>query len=260
MAPAIKSIKRLHKHLKIEPSGGKFGCEYYLGKEGCRRSLRNKWGRNVDVVCGDWPYIGLEYGKARVSGKPMSVVVVGMDGGGRKKMNLRFPRRQKEWYEAIKGHNGKWDNAHVAGTNLAVRELVDDKDPELFLRQFCYINSVKCTPKAEGMSSMATAVTKANCTNHLRRELNELKPNLIVIEGRYPERIIIHIYGLLRPAHQYKGGYRSRLYIESDKPIVLALPHPSARGIRSCILAGQLPPCYLKAINKVRSLWANKPT
>ena len=260
MNPAIESIKRLHKHLKIEPFDGKFDCEYYLGKEGCKRSLQDKWGRHVGVLCGDWPYIGVEYGRATVSGKTVSIVVVGMDGGGQKEMDRRFSERQQDWYGGFKGRNGTWHNAHVAGTNLAVRELVDDKDPESYLHRFCYINSVKCTPKVEGMSSKATSATKANCANHLQSELTELKPNLLLVEGRYPERMIMQVYGLAKPAHQYKGGYRSRLYIEPDKPVVLALPHPSARGIGWGILAGQLPPCYLKAIRKARRLIGDEPT
>jgi len=260
MTPAIRNITRLHERLKIEPFRSKFNCEYFGGKDGCKRSLQSKWGKNVRVLCGDWPYIGAEYRKARVSGKITSIVVVGMDGGGKKRMGLHFSERQEEWYDAFKGKKGEWHNAHTAGTNLAVRELVDDKSPESYLDQFCYINSVKCTPSTDDMLSKTTAVTRANCRNHLQKELNALKPDLIVVEGRYPERMIMHIYGLSRPAYQYKGVYRSRLYTETGKPIVLALPHPSARGIGSGILAGQLPTCYLKAINKVRLLWANRPT
>ena len=259
MTPAMKATRALHRRLHIEPFADRFACRYLAGRTGCRGSLREKWGRNVKVLCGDWPYIGAEYGEATVSGRSARIVVVGMDGGGQKQMDLRFSRRQQDWYDGFKGRDGTWHNAHVAGTNLAIRELVDDEDPESYLHQFCYINSVKCTPEVEGMSSKVTPVTRANCTNHLQSELNELKPDLIVIEGRYPETMITHIYRLsVRAYEDDEDEFPVRLYSESDKPLVLALPHPSARPIRHSILAGQLPSCYEKGIGQAKRCLAKR--
>lgn len=67
--PYRKSIKRLYSSLGIIPTAKKdFKCCYY---EQCSKPRRT----------GDWSYVGVDYGSAKISGKKAKLLFVAMDRG-----------------------------------------------------------------------------------------------------------------------------------------------------------------------------------
>lgn len=248
---AATAIKRLYKDLKIEPLPGKFHCDYY---EECRESLEKRLRR--DIITGNWPYIGVDYGKAKISGKVCRILVIAMDQGGAGEARGKdFETRQKEWYGAF--FNSV--NAHTGGTHLIVKYLVDNKDPEFFIGAFAHTNAVKCSPKKEKqqMKSESTATMRKCCRNHLERELEILKPDLIIAEGKGPVAMVEHILGLSETDYKsYKDNaniYFCKVY--RGQPVVLAVPHPARKkGLKWRY--GELPSYYLKTIDNVRKIFS----
>lgn len=251
---AATAVERLYKDLKIEPLLGKFDCDHY---EECRRSLKKQLGK--DIIAGNWPYIGVDYGKAEIAGVRCRILLIAMDQGGiGEAEGLTFAERQGEWFEAFRSRV----NAHTGGTSLIIRQLADDKsrhNPEPVLRAFAHTNSVKCSPKKERerMKSESTAIMRKCCRNHLERELEILKPDLIITEGKGPVGMLEDILGLsetnCRSYEGREGIYSCKVY--SGRPVVLAVPHPARRkGLKW--REGELPSYYLKAIDRVRKIFS----
>lgn len=242
-------IERLYKDLKIEPFSGKFDCKYYPE---CRKSLNRKLRR--DIATGNWPFIGVDYGKAEIEGIRCRILVIGMDQGGVGEAHgTDFETRQEEWYWAF--HN-RDVNAHTGGTHLIIKCLVDHKDQQCFLRQFAHTNSVKCSPKkkeGERMKSETTPVMKKCCRNHLEQELEIFKPDLIITEGRVPTDMVKDILNLSEADYQSPDKTTGKVCeVYEGQPIVLAGPHP-ARTLK-WRYGTSLPPYYAKAIDRVRAI------
>jgi len=243
----ITRIKRLYKNLKIEPLPGNFNCDYYVE---CNRSLPKKLRK--DIVAGNWPYIGVNYGKAKIAGKDCRILVVAMDqGGGGEAYGEDFETRQNEWYGAFFNRV----NAHTGGTHLIVKHLVDNKNPEDFVAEFAHTNSVKCSPKKEmeQMKSESTAMMRKCCRNHLERELEIFKPDLIITEGRGPSDMLKDVLNLSVADYQSRDNTTGKVCeVYEGQPIVLAGPHP-ARTLK-WKYGKSLPSWYRKAIDRVRKV------
>ena len=251
--PAAAAIKRLYKDLKIEPLLGKFDCDYY---DECRKSLKKPLRK--DIITGNWPYIGVDYGKAVIAGVRCRILVIAMDQGGfGEAEGLTFAERQSDWFEAFRSRV----NAHTGGTSLIIQRLADNNssdNTEPVLSAFAHTNSVKCAPKkeTEWMKSESTAIMRKCCRNHLERELEILKPDLIITEGNGPITMLEDILELSEAdCRSYKDNesiYSCEVY--SGQPVVLAAPHPARKkGLKW--REGELPPYYLKAIGRVRDIF-----
>jgi hypothetical protein len=234
-------IIKLHSELGIKPTKGAYRCCNF---NACRRSLRVR--KRQNVITGSWPYVGVGYGKALISGKEMRIVVVGMDAGGIDDASLNFYRRQNQWRCAFEYSIKFPGSPHPVGTTLLLRELVDDKRENRFARQFVFINAVKCTRKNGVMTSVVKESMCKACESILSREINILEPDIIITQGSYPREMVKRI---LNPGRRIfeKDGF---LIYTIGNTIVLATPHPTRhipwkRGI--------LPKNYCKAVEKVRN-------
>ena len=243
------SIKRLYRELRIEPIAEKFDCHYC---QECRKSLNERFRRGITT--GNWPYVGLDYGKAEVAGIRCRILVIGMDQGGVGEAHgAAFETRQEDWYWAF--HN-RDVSAHTGGTHLIIKCLVDDKDPECFLRQFAHTNSVKCSPekrRGDRMKSESTPIMQKRCGNHLERELGIFKPDLIITEGRGPTDMVKDILNLSVADYESPDNTTGKVCeVYEGQPIVLAGPHP-ARTLK-WRYGTSLPRYYARATNRVREV------
>lgn len=243
--PYRTSIKRLFSSLGIIPTRKKdFKCRYY---KQCSKPKRT----------GDWGYVGVDYGSAKISGKKAKILFVAMDRGGHAKGYSKkqlFEDAQGGWHGATE----KPGNAHMGGVHLIVKELVKEntKDPSIFANQLALTNSVKCGKYTKKMRSTSTEVMTVNCSNHLLKEINCLKPDLIITQGNFPKWRVRDRLGLSEtsPTYQFKSreGRVAEIY-RLEHRLVLTTPHPARlKGMKW--KEGKLPPFLYKAIQKVKEI------
>ncbi|MER3446069.1 MAG: hypothetical protein C4291_04180 [Candidatus Dadabacteria bacterium] len=200
--------------------------------------------RAVPDRTGDWPYIGVDYGEACISGKKIKIMFVAMDRGEGEEYSeeQRFEDYQRVWRENVINPS----NPHMCGAHLIMKELVreDTKDPSKFANQFALTNSVKCGH----MWSSSTPQMRSNCSNHLLEEIRCLEPNLIITQGSDPAWWVTYRLGLNSPSiHSFPGGKLKAIEIfESEERLVLTTPYPAARQV-ICSL-----PSLFEAIQKVK--------
>ncbi len=233
-------VKKLYSELGIKPTKGSFRCNNFAN---CCRSLRIR--KRQKVITGSWPYIGIDYGKAKVAGKKLRIIVIGMDAGGIDDVSRNFLHRQNEWRCAFENSIESPVSQHPTGTALMLKELVDDKRPNRFARQFVFINAVKCTPNNGEMTSGVKGSMCTACESILFREVHLLKPDIVITQGSYPREMIKKILKSNRKIFE-KDGF---LIYTSGNSIVLVAPHPTRHIPWK---QGLLPKQYGKAVDKVR--------
>lgn len=242
----VALIRQEYERRGIEPLPHEFRCDH---RKACEKSLKPQFRKSI--IKGNWPYIGCDYGKAEIGGIRCRILVIGMDQGGvGEARGAAFEERQEHWYWAF--HN-RDVSAHTGGTHLIIKCLVDNKDPECFLRQFAHTNSVKCSPeKQEGerMKSESTPVMQKRCRYHLKRDLEIFEPDLVITEGRGPTDMVKVILNLSKPDYPSRDKRTGRVCeVYRGRPVLLAGPHP-ARTLR-WRYGTSLPPYYARAINAV---------
>jgi len=199
------------------------------------------------MITGSWPYVGVHYGKALIQGKRVNILVVGMDAGGINDASTSFYKRQNEWRCAFETAIENPVSPHPTGTSLLIRELVDQKQPARFARQFAFTNAVKCAPIGN-MTSRANRIMQAKCQHHLSKEIKALQPDLIITQGKYPEEMIQAIM------NSYQIVSRSNRYtiFRHSEILVLSVPHPArCRGLKWT--KAVVPRYYRTAAAKVRA-------
>jgi hypothetical protein len=130
-----------------------FRCE---NKASCQAAAK------LTLITGTWAYIGTGYGQAHVGGRPVKILFVAMDTGGRGE-----PETFITTQSGFRCGAEKPTNAHMGSVHLLLHELVDDKDPVLFSRQFALTNAVKCRRKTGKMETACPGRMKRNCASHL---------------------------------------------------------------------------------------------
>jgi len=241
-----KRIENLHKALGIKPTKGKFRCNDF---DCCRKSLRIR--SREKMITGSWPYVGVHYGKALVQGKRINILIVGMDAGGINDASTNFYKRQNEWRCAFENAIENPVSPHPTGTSLLVRELVDEKQPNRFARQFAFTNAVKCGPVGN-MTSRVNRTMQTKCQHHLCEEIRTLQPNLIITQGKYPKEMIQAIM------NSYQIVFRSNRYMifRNGEILVISIPHPTrSRSLKWT--KGIIPRYYKTAAEKIRTILVN---
>ncbi len=182
--------------------------------------------RNVPFNTGTWPYIGAEYGKARVGGRNIKVLFVAMERGGtfQPAKEPTFAHTQMMFHERAITRG----NAHMGGTSQIVEHLVGHKQAEKYSHQFALTNAVKCVKATGRQKSTSTGVMKKKCSEHLWEELQTLQPDLVITQGIHPRKRLLDLYSSLTLAWPFPDfGCQAEVFVEGAPFILLTTPHPA---------------------------------
>jgi len=197
------AIRQLHKIRGITPiaDGQSFGCKHLSD---CRSSADR---RGNEFYTGQWPYVGTEYGKALVGGVPTGVMFVAMDRGGYDESDLPSFADTQESYRRS-AHSPS--NPHMGSVSVILKFLLDSDDPEVRSHQYALANTIKCVEGTGSMTTKPSSVMRKNCSGHLRAEIDQLEPHIIVTQG-WPERTIKSLYPDLDSVQRRRraGSFRS---------------------------------------------------
>ncbi len=80
--PTRRSLKELYRARGIVPAAQGFACPHL------RVCRIRKDGSKVPLNTGNWAYVGHEYGRALIQGRPAKILFVAMDRGGRARAHL----------------------------------------------------------------------------------------------------------------------------------------------------------------------------
>ena len=186
-------VKDLQTNLGIGPSEGCFHCEYFEGCNGCKKSLSPEL-RNI-LVCGDWTYVGRQYGKALIGGKRAKVLFISMDRGGQGDPNNKVLEKFEETQRDFRKGAYKRGNAHMGGVDVELMYLLDkETSREDRCQQFALTNSVRCRPVTGEAASKVTNIMKQNCSSHTKAIIQELEPDIIIAQGDHPRESICRLF------------------------------------------------------------------
>lgn len=212
-AASKRRAKRLQTYLtknvwdpSTRRSWSNFTCEF---KDACKASAKESgaWFREAQGHS-----VGSCYELSTRSGVPLRVLMVPMEAGGGDhyfSVEVRTNEVRKSgrlpWYQDQPG--GEFRNAHMKGVTLALRlafnlryadrhdsplldheterlSFTDDTDAHLF-ECFAMANLLLCSavPKQGSQKSLANAVMRANCIQHLVATINILQPTLVISQG-----------------------------------------------------------------------------
>jgi signal recognition particle subunit SEC65 len=245
MTPERRNIKRLYMRLKIAPEEIGFECHH---KKDC---LSPRGGTRF-FQTGDWPYVGSEYGKAKVLGKKTRILFISMDRGGKHRTNPEFEKTQKDF----RVNCIERGNSHMGVVSLVMEELVDNKSSENYAMQFALINSVKCRLISKSDQSTSTQTMRKRCLNNIKQEIDELIPDLIIVQSLRPSEMIKTLFELNKPvyvghdaAHPTK---RILIYETKNRIIVTNFPHSRVKGLK--YKKDEMPLFVAKSIEKIKEL------
>jgi uracil-DNA glycosylase len=211
---------------------GDFRCK---NQESCHKKVGRK-----DLCWGSEAHVGSQYGT------PFRIVIVSLDRGTGSD-NIEDRSR------AIEGLQEGNLNPHMKGTLQTLRAILARPEPgtEVF-RHFAMTNAAKCSYRQDGMTSVPDALYR-NCSNYGKRELEALKPHLIVTQG---QRAIYALDGTGKQMEPSRAEELTKKYLGADanrqelrqlirdllvtyvgsatlnqgEAVWLRTPHPSARA------------------------------
>ena len=252
MTPMRRAVKDLQVELGIGASAGCFHCKEF--DTSCYPSIVRRMGE-VEVIKGDWTYVGQQYGQAIIAEKRAKILFVSME------RPLSTPQEFEETQYEFRTACLKRSNPHMGGTDVELKYLLDPTPCEQRCRQLALTNSVRCRPSSSNPNSQSTPTMKAKCQAHTKAIVEILTPDIIVTQGRDPSDSIIKLFDsevvfksdngghsqALRKAEVHRGG--GVLFLLTEHPAIR--PH---RGFRW--RSGGLPDYLHDAINKLRDLYA----
>jgi hypothetical protein len=218
-----KAIEALYSRRGIVPTPEKdFKC-------GCLQSCKAT--AELPLITGSWPYIGSAYGKARIGEREVRILFVAMDTGG-EEADMKFEDAQCGFRCLAE----KPRKPHMGSVHMLLRELVDDKDPCVFSRQFALTNAVKCRPDTKNMRAVRCGRMITNCAGHLEQEIETLQPMLIVTQGDHPFRTVKRLsrFAAEEALATFKGEPRgiAEVFCSKDRVILFRTPHSRVKGLR----------------------------
>ena len=196
-----KIYRLLRDDLKIGAEKGCFDCRFYNdgdGHKGCNQSVAGGLGSGR---LGDWPYVGRQYGEARVGGKLARVLFVAMDrpfkGEEGSDASLDFRNEQMWWRRGAYDRNSEGTNPHMGGVDAEMECLLDSGvSDEDRCQQFALVNAVFCGAPAKErknrktMDSNVSETMKRNCRRQLQEMLRTFKPDIVIAQGKgHPRRV-----------------------------------------------------------------------
>lgn len=177
----------MRNELRVGAEEG-FGCVFEFdsdGRRGCDRRGELIGGRK-----GDWAYVGHQYGKAQVGGRPARILFVSMD---RNRLVTSIDRDTNDddpvsWtFETVQNQYrnacGQGD-PHMNGVGRRMQFLLGADVPrEEYSQQFALVNAVLCGRRSTSTGSTATGTMKNNCRKHGVRIVQSLEPDIVVAQG-----------------------------------------------------------------------------
>ena len=252
MTPMRRAVRDRQVESGIGASAGCFHCKAF--DKSCYPSIVRKKGE-VEVIKGDWTYVGQQYGQAMIAGKCAKILFVSME------RPLLKPEEFEETQYQFRTACFKRSNPHMGGTDVELKYLLGPTPPKKRCQQFALTNSVRCRPSSPNAKSQSTSTMIAKCQAHTKAIIETLTPDIIVTQGRHPSDSIIKLFdpdtevvfksdnGLrsssLRKAAVHRGG--GVLFLLTAHPA----NHPSFRW-----KSGGLPDYLHDAIKEVRKLYA----
>ena len=246
MTPMRRAVRDRQVELGIGASAGCFHCEEF--DESCYPSIVEEIGE-VEVIKGDWTYVGHQYGQAMIAEKRAKILFVSME------RPLSEPEDFEETQYQFRTACLKRSNPHMGGTDVELKYLLDDSTPPKDrCQQFALTNSVRCRPSSNSSRSQSTSTMIAKCQAHTKAMVEVLTPDIIVTQGKYPSEGIVGMFDSevvfksdngLRRAEARRGG--GVLFLLTAHPA----NHPWFRW-----KLGSLPNYLRDAIKEVRDLYA----
>ena len=242
-------IKKLYREQGIEPSRFRknFRCP---NLKACSSSQQGRDSR-VRFCTGTWPYIGADYGNAQVAGCSIGVLFVAMERGGGGKFHPdseKFAVTQSKFRDNAE----KRYNPHMGGTAQLMEYLVGCKDEKLFSQQFALTNAVKCVEATGNQRSSSTRMMKSRCSEHLREEIECLKPHLVITQGVHPRETVLELFhSTLVKEFPGQAGAAKVMKAEvmlADHFVILTTPHAAHKPGWKW-KNGELPESLQKAVN-----------
>lgn len=224
--PERVAIKELYSRLRIIPQPVDFQCVHLCS---CSNSAK------LPLITGTWAYVGTQYGKALIKGRPTKILFVSMDRGGSPEDD-GWPEADKETFAQAQyafRHGAETPhNAHMRGVHLILSELLDEKEPSGFSRQYALTNAVKCAQKTGTMQTSVTPQMIANCASWLFEEIAMLRPDLIISQGRHPADTLKHsaYFRSKESVAVFRGdpkGHAEVFRVEDPRCVLLITPHPA---------------------------------
>lgn len=133
----------------------------------------------------------------------------------------------------------------MGGVSIIMERLIDQKEPDEYSMMFALTNALKCAVKTNSMNATRGSNMILNCSNYLLQEIQTLKPNIIITQGRHPKDSVIRLLNL-GPALQSFGP----INIYRNDKCILTTPHP-ARLKRMKWKKGELPDYFENAIKSL---------
>ena len=251
MTPMRSAVRDRQVELGIGASTGCFHCEAF--DKSCYPSLVKERGE-VEVIKGDWTYVGQQYGQAMVAGKYAKILFVSME------RPLSKPEEFEETQYQFRTACLERSNPHMGGTDVELEFLLDPTPPEQRCQQFALTNSVRCRPSSPNAESQSTSTMIAKCQAHTKSIIEILTPDIIVTQGKYPSEGIVEMFDS-KVVFESDNGLHSRSLRKAEVRrgggvLFLLTAHPAIRphsGFRWRL--GGLPDYLHDAINEVRDLY-----
>lgn len=225
------AIRELYSRLRIIPQPVDFQCVHLPS---CANSAK------LPLITGTWAYAGTQYGSALIKGRPAKILFVAMDRGGWPG-NDGWPGADKETLAeaqyTFRQSTETPHNPHMRGVHLILGELLDEKEPSSFSRQYALTNALKCAQKTDRMHTGVTPQMIVNCASWLFEEIAMLQPDLIISQGQHPAHTLKRSAYLRHKESVavFRGdprGHAEVFRVQDPRCVLLTTPHPARlRGL-----------------------------
>ena len=250
MTPMRRAVRDRQGELGIGASAGCFHCKEF--DTSCYPSIVRRMGE-VEVIKGDWTYVGQQYGQAMIAKKRAKILFVSME------RPLPEPEEFEETQYQFRTACLERCNPHMGGTDVELKCLLDPTPPKERCKQFSLTNSVRCRPCPSNARSQSTSMMIAKCQAHTKAIIGILKPDIIVTQGRHPSDSIIKLFDsevVFKKDNRRHSRSLRKVEIRRGGGVLFLLTahpanHPSFRW-----RSGGLPDYLHDAINKLRDLYA----
>jgi hypothetical protein len=194
---------------------------------------------------GQLSHVGKSY-DLTINNKPLRIMVAGQEYG-HKPQHVTL----KDRYERIMATQDEWyfnnRNPHMKGTTSVLRLLfgknlgVDYESEFLNLKEgeqchifdaFALVNYLLCSALSEdqGMAGKSTPIMKKNCSEHFRKTIEILEPNVIIVQGKGIWKWVKNSFDNIESISRAENLYR--VDFNNSKAVIASFTHPSARNIK----------------------------
>lgn len=240
------SIQALYARRGIVPSSADFNCR---SLHRCSESGR------VNLRKGNWAYVGADYGDARIEGHAAKILFVAMDRGG------AWGSDDEPFEETQRSFRATTEvppNPHMRGLVLTMRALTDERSQRAFAGQYALTNAVKCIRSTKSQATNASTTMISQCASHLRAEIDELAPDVLITQGTHPTATVRGLHSGMELIKEFHGATGRQTGVwRTPNRIVLTMPHPARQpGLKWT--TGEIPDFWADAISLTREKVASE--